>query len=612
MCGIFGVVCEGRPDGLRRRLAPMRAALKHRGPDGEGEIVVEGGGRTAAIGHVRLAIIAPEDGAQPMADESGELHLTFNGAIYNFVELRDELRALGHAFRAGSDTEVLLRAYRQWGPDCLARLEGMYAFAVWDARDGSLFMARDRFGEKPLFYSEEGGELVFASEAGAVVAGMHRPAEIDARAVADYLVFKYVPGARTMFRGVAQLPAGSWGMFRDGRLTIGTAATPAGEAGDDLRQALGRSVRMRLRADVPIGLFLSGGIDSGAIAALAAGQANAPVHGFTADIVGADPVYSERAKAAEIAAALGMTHHVVTIEPGMFADTLEAASLRRGAPLSEFNDVAFLHLARAAREHVKVVLCGEGADELFAGYPRYWGEALVTRAQAVLPSRAVGLGTRLARRWMAHNPKAATLARAFGERRFAGRQAGWFGAMSIDEAQRLGPALFDAHDPLEAVEMRPCADPVQAAMAFDRRVWLPDNLLARGDRMTMAAPIEMRMPYLDSRVVRMAANLRTREVLKGRKGKLALRSAVGDLLPAPVKGRRKHGFRVPFGDWARGPMRRMIEDRLLDDRPAYADYLDSGAVRSLVAMHMSGRANLEKPLWSLLNLEIFLQQQAAA
>lgn len=607
MCGVFGIVGARRPDRLEQRLASMRSAIKHRGPDGEGLAILSDG--AAAMGHVRLAIIAPDEGAQPMADPSGRFHLSFNGAIYNFVELREELRQLGHSFATRSDTEVLLRAYIQWGRGCLSRLEGMYAFAIWDAQERALFLARDRFGEKPLFYAENGGELIFASEVGGVLAALETPAQVDPGAIADCLVFKYVPGERTMFRGVRQLPSDSWAVHDDRGLTIGCAEPQPREIGapsaGDLREALDRSVRMRLRADVPIGLFLSGGIDSAAIAALASGHRGSPVHGFTADIAGSDPAYSERAKAAEIAHALGVTHHVVPVGPDLVAETIETASRHRGAPLSEFNDIAFLQLAKSAREHVKVVLCGEGADELFGGYPRYWGE----RLRARLPAPARSLLSAAAGMLSGRKPKAATFARALIERDFAARQVGWFGAMSCAEARALGQDLFRDHDPFASVRdlFEPNSDPVQGAMAFDRRVWLPDNLLARGDRMTMAAPIEMRMPYLDSGVVAIAEALPTGALLKGRRGKLPLRAAVADLLPLSVHKRRKHGFRVPFGEWARGPLRQLVADRLLADRPAYADYLDRGAVRALVETHISGRPNLEKPLWALLNLEIFLQ-----
>lgn len=622
MCGIYGVVGSRFSGRLEQRLASMRSALRHRGPDGEGLSIFKTGQGDVALGHVRLSIIAPTTGGQPMRDESGRFCLIFNGAIYNFVALRDQLLRLGQQFSTASDTEVLLKAYLQWGPACLARLEGMYAFAIWDALSNSVFLARDRFGEKPLFYSLDDGELVFASDIHAVVAALPSAADIDPKAVADYLMFKYVPGARTMFQGVVQLPPGCEAVFDDGKLTvrpsprtadsnaIGEAAepTPAG-----LRKALGASVRLRLQADVPVGVFLSGGVDSAAIASLAAAEASSPPACFTADIVGGDPSFSERGQAAEIAAALGLPHHVVSIGPDSFVDGIELATCRRGAPLSEFNDIAFLRLAELAGRHVKVVLCGEGADELFAGYPRYWGEALVARLQAGLPEPVLEFGLAAARTLLGADPRRSVFLQAAAQRAFVARQAAWFGGMPAPVARRIAPGLFADYDPLSAVASAETADdPVQAAMAFDRFVWLPDNLLARGDRMTMAAPIEMRLPYLDSDVVAIANALPTKSVLRGRAGKLALRQAVADLLPASVATRRKHGFKVPFGDWSRGTLKTFVTDRLLAPDLACAAFVDRAAVRDIVEMHLSGQQNLDKQLWAFLALETFLRGDHAS
>jgi asparagine synthase (glutamine-hydrolysing) len=623
MCGILGFTGFADDTAALAVAGRMVEALGHRGPDGSGVwTTAAAGGRRLTLGHTRLAIIDLSDAAaQPFHwSEGGEsLTVVFNGEIYNYLELRDELAAAGYAFQTTSDTEVLLAAYAAWGADCLARFRGMYAFAIWDRRREVLFMARDPFGKKPLLYFRSGEDLVFASELVALAAHPGFRPDIDPAALAQYLLFKYVPGDGSLVAGVRELPPGHMATWSAGRLDIRRHYAPPLAEPDPARQLpwdaetiaafrseLADAVRLRMRSDVPLGAFLSGGLDSSAIVALMAEQSDQPVRTFSVGF--REEAFSELWAARLVAEAFGAEHHELELEPADFLDNFERVTRHRGAPLSEMADIPVYLVSRLAAEHVKVVLSGEGSDELLAGYPKHWGDLTVARFQRATPAALDPAMLRGSTLLGYRGRRLQVMMRAAAERNFLDRQAAWFGLMDRAAARRLCPGLpwtetgFAWDD-----DPGPQTDPLQRALRFDKTVWLPGTLLARGDRLTMAASIEGRMPFMDTRLCAFAARLPREAYLAGRTGKQILRRSMAETLPRAILERPKAGFRVPVNEWLRGGMRPFLHDMLLGPSAECAPYCDRAALVALVAEHESGRRNREKELWSLLALEVFLR-----
>jgi asparagine synthase (glutamine-hydrolysing) len=606
----------------------MTDALQHRGPDGSGHYlaVAEASQKTIALGHRRLSIIDLATGDQPLHIDSGRYSIIFNGEIYNYVELRAELKALGQVFRTQSDTEVLLRAYSAWGHACLSRLRGMFAFAIWDRERQELVLARDPFGKKPLLYFRTDDDIVFASELRGLVVHPSFKCAISEEALARYFVWKYVPGSSTLIEDVEEVPPGHFALWRKDGFTVSRyyrAPEPPSQPADrkplgaetvrTFRAKLAEAVRLRLRSDVPLGAFLSGGIDSSAIVALMASQTAAPVKTFSIGF--AEEEYSELQAARLIAERFRTDHHEQIIVPENFLDRIEEVSWHRGAPLTEMADVPLYLLSRLAARHVKVVLSGEGSDELLAGYPKHWGELSVLGYQRRFPPvfdiALSGIERMLPYRFR----RLAILLRVARERDFVGRQAAWFGLMGRTEASRLCPGLFERYQPFVwSDDLDESSDPLSRSLRFDKTVWLPGTLLERGDRMTMAASIEGRMPFMDTELCEYVTSLAPPAFLDGRTGKQVLRLAMADLLPREIRERPKVGFRVPVHEWLRGRLKSFAGDRLLGPSSNVAAYCDRRYLHKLWTEHQRKVRNREKELWSILALEIFLGQlkQASA
>ena len=652
MCGIAGWVVPAGSEGAfggrarlsRETLEAMLLSIAHRGPDGQGIYESDAPGAQAMLGHRRLAIIDPVGGHQPMIDEAAGLALSFNGEIYNFRELREELRSLGHVFRLDSDTEVLLRAYPQWRDGTVERLRGMFAFAVWDARRERLFLARDRFGEKPLFLAEDVRGLFFASEIKALLRVPGIQPGVDHQAVWDYLSYRYVPGPRTLFRGIRKLPPGSCAVFERGRLSVRRYWTapdreprlvsplPADVPAAFLAK-LDNAVESQMVSDVPFGAFLSGGIDSSMIVGLMS-RHNSRVNTFSVGFgeegaqAGSSKAngiarYSELGYAEEVARHFGTQHHEIRVDPRHMIDHLPRLVGFRDAPVSEPSDIPIHMLATEASRTVKMVLTGEGSDELLGGYPKHVFERF-TRGYQVVPA--------LVRH---HLIEPLTSALPYGFRRaktavtnlniedWRERYVRWFGALNFTERGNLSvlkaagaPAFSGAEGPsLEGAEGAPFdSAPGNSALRrilyFDQTSWLPDNLLERGDRMTMAASIESRVPFLDHRLAEFVSKLPDELRVRGLKTKWILREAAKQLLPERILTRPKVGFRVPVNEWFRGEMRDYLEDHLRGAHSLTGAYYDRKALDGVVSEHVKGRQNHEKLLWSLLNLEIWHRQYA--
>jgi asparagine synthase (glutamine-hydrolysing) len=623
MCGIAGWLADAKeaPDPLV--LKDMLDAIAHRGPDGEGMHLTrtKDGSRNIALGHRRLAIIDPVGGQQPMLDLEAGLALVFNGEIYNFRELRGELTQAGYRFTQDSDTEVLLRAYQHWGCLGVRHLRGMFAFALWDAQRQRLLLARDRFGEKPLFVYQQGGGVYFASEIKALLKLPSVNAAVDLQAVSSYLMYRYVPGPHTLFQGIHKLPPGHIAVWENGcyvqsRYYMPPDGIPARRVGrpDDVAgeflARLEEAVAAQMVSDVPFGAFLSGGIDSSAIVGLMARHSTQPVRTYSVGF--GENKYSELSYASEAARLFGTDHHELVVSHHDVMDRLPELVRFRDAPVSEPSDVPIYLLAKEAARTVKMVLTGEGSDEILGGYPKHVAENYASAYQ-LLPGLA---------RHQLIEPVAHTLPFGFhriktavtnlGLEDFRERYVRWFGAMSIAERaqlSRLDPEDWERSDAAQ-FGSHPDNSALRRILYFDQTSWLPDNLLERGDRMTMAASLEARVPFLDHHLVAFVSSLPDNCRVRGPRTKWILRTAMRKLVPDRILNRPKVGFRVPINEWFRTTMRDYLLEHLQSGASLTKGYYHTEALRGVIGEHLDGRQNHEKLLWSLLNLEIWHRQHA--
>lgn len=608
MCGIVGIRrFDGLPvdEGLLRRMA---AQLHHRGPDGDGFRVW----RDVGFGHTRLSIIDLAGSPQPMTSASAPVHVTFNGEIFNYQELRAQLVKDGVPLRTHGDTEVLLEILRREGLRGLHRLNGQFAFGCFDERAGTLLLARDRLGILPLYYAEGPGCLVFASEVKALLPALGAP-QLDDDAVEDYLTYRSVPPERTLFRGVKKLAAGhALHVGADGRLVdevwwalpaklhgemlTGDAAVAAVDA------ALERAVAGRLVADVPVGAYLSGGLDSSLTVALMKKlRQGGEVQTFAAGF--ADPRYDELPYAKQVSEAVGTVHHEIHVTAEDFQQLWQKLSWHRDGPISEPADVAIFRIALYARSSVKVLLSGEGSDEIFAGYPKYVYEPKLAIAAAI-PAFLRVPAFRLAERLLPGSKwRARQAARALAARTTAERLQTWFAPFTWYErrALRAGYGALRSPGQYERCE----GDHLRRMLYVDCHTWLADNLLERGDRMSMAASIENRPPFLDHELVELAFRVDSALKVRGGSGKWIVKEIARRHLPANIVDRKKVGFRVPLDEWFRGGLRDYVHDLLVGRDSFVSSYLDRAVVDGLMQDHMVGRRNEELRLWTLLGLEVW-------
>ncbi len=618
MCGIAGILeLDGAQPAPADVLERMLVSIFHRGPDEDGRLI----DRELAMGMRRLSIIDLPDGTQPIFDESGRYGIVFNGEIYNYRELRQQLIARGHTLKTHSDTEVIVHLFEEHGSGCLEQLRGMFAFAIWDNHRRELFIARDRLGIKPLYYAQRGQTLLFGSEVKALLQHPSLHAELDRRALSDYLSLKYVPAPRTMFSGVTVLPPGHYLWARNGRIEIQqywdlSFQKPATIQSDDeyleeLEALLRESVRLRLRADVPFGAFLSGGVDSSIIVALMADELNAPVNTFSVGFAGSEG-NDELPYAKIVADRFGCKHHTFAISSGDFLQHAEQVLWHLDQPIADQATVATHMVANLARQHVKMVLTGEGGDELFAGYARYQGERYspwtthlpniagrtIRRAAAMLPG--------LRRGKIAIN--------ALTIRDEATRFANWF-PMFSDDAKRQLLEDWSADQSSGAGHvfdrlLKSCdaKEPLDRMLYCDTKAWLVDYLLLRGDKLTMANSLEARVPLLDHKLVEFAARLPTRLKLPGRTRKYLLKRLGSRLLPDSIIHRPKQGFPIPIERWLRHEARPLVHDALSDQRLRARGLFNPQYVQTLVQRHESSYADHATEIWGLVSLEMWMQR----
>ncbi len=621
MCGIAGVL-SATPRALGATLGRMTDNLAHRGPDGQGFVALSpgrprpepaaavppDGEARAFLGHRRLAIIDLAGSAQPLRNEDGSVWVVFNGEIYNYRELAAELAAKGHTLREKGDTEVLVHLYEEYGPDMAARLNGMFALAVYDARDDALLLARDRYGEKPLFHFEAGGLFAFASELQGLwpVPGFPRDA-VDPVATAQYFRYGYVPSPRTIHTGVSSLPPGHVLLRRAGRTRVSaywrprvTGNAPAMDVAE-LGTLVDEAVRSRLVADVPVACFLSGGIDSSLIAASM--RALGPVDTFTIVTGGPD---DESAVARETARALGTAHHEYRVEPEF---TAVAARLARhyGQPFADYSCVPTYYVCRETARTVKVALSGDGGDELFAGYDRYANLRLAgllglggPLARTLLPRLAGRLAP--AGDFRSHLRDFLASARAYpgkGENASGCFHEAWRRAAFTDALRRADDAADTGRfGALYAVAAGDTA--LARCLETDQRMYLPDDILAKVDIAAMAVSLETRAPFLDHRLAERVNALPDGQKLAGRETKRILRALARRRLPGPLASLPKRGFSLPLAGWLRGELAGFARETLLADPGLYADWLRPEAVAAMLEDHLSGAADHALRLWMVI------------
>jgi asparagine synthase (glutamine-hydrolysing) len=604
MCGIVGIRrFDGQPVD-ERVLAAMAATLDHRGPDGSG-VWTDG---DIGFGHRRLSIIDVDGSPQPMASSDGRLHVTFNGEILNYRELRS---AVPYAYRTRGDTEVLLPLFDHDGPAGARRLRGQFAYAIADDRDSSLWLFRDRLGILPLYYWHDNNVFAFASEIKALAPALPRPFEVDEASLDTYLLHRSVPAPATLFRGVRKVQPGHWlRVDRDGSILEapywvipqeGAWWVTDERAIEKVHEGLEQSVAEAMTADVPVGAYLSGGVDSSLIVALMKrARDGAVVDTFSAGF--RDAGIDELPYARRVSTLLGTRHHEVVVSPEDFEASWPTLTWHRDAPISEPADVAVVRLAALARDHVKVVLSGEGSDELFGGYPKYRA-ARWTHAADVVPHSLRGpafdvLEHRLPR-WASRARVAVRAMAATPEEQIES----WFSPFTAPERTALlGAGAARAAPGPKAPAMY---DALGRMLWNDCHAWLADNLLERGDRMTMAASVELRPPFLDHRLVETAFALPSRMKVRGRQSKWVLKEVARQYLPEEIVDRRKVGFRVPLDRWFRSGLRDMAHDLLLRPSSFVTSALDREEVVQLLARHEQGRSNEEMRIFPLLALEVW-------
>ena len=632
MCGINGIALSSRS---RRQLdvrvlERMRDVITHRGPDDEG-VFVDG---RVGLGHRRLSIVDVAAGHQPMTNEDGSLHIIYNGEIYNHADFRESLEARGHVYRTHCDTETILHLYEEEGVRCVERLRGMFAFAIWDAKRRELFIARDRLGVKPLYYVHaDDGSLYFASEIKALLEARAVAPEVNFKALPDYLANHATSGEGTLFRGVERLLPGHTLLWRDGQVQIEkywdvTFAPDAdeehgrrtdGEYIEEWSELFRTSVRLRLMADVPLGMFLSGGIDSSAIAAVMSGMVSSPVKTFS--VAFAEREANELEYARLVARTFGTDHHEILITPEEFFRALPRLVWHEDEPLAHPSSVALYFVSRLAAQHVKVVLTGEGSDELLAGYERYrktiynlalgaryhkWAGASLRRAVQSriesLPSKSE-VRRKLSRTFLCLSPQIESI--YFDNFAVFGR------TMQRDlltgEAQERTGALDPYADVRRHLETTDARTLLNKLLYADTKTYLQE-LLMKQDQMSMAASIESRVPFLDHKLVEFTSRLPERLKLRGWTTKYILRRSMKGVLPEAILKRSKMGFPVPVGSWFRGPFRSVIDEYVLDERATGRGLFDQTFVRDLVGRHQSGAEDHTERLWSLVNFEMWMRQ----
>jgi len=624
MCGICGIF---HPDPRRHverdTLAEMNSQIVHRGPDDDG-FFVEG---NVGLAIRRLSIIDVKTGHQPISNEDGSLWIVYNGEIYNHQELRAQLQARGHCYRTRSDTETIIHLYEEYGSDCVKHLRGMFAFAIWDRRRRKLFIARDRLGIKPFYYRYDGGKFLFGSEMKAILVYPGVRAEFNRSTLAEYLAFGYIAGSETMYTGIQKLPPGNTlELDESGQLKI-APYWDLPVVDDDIkpreyyvrtyRELLEQCVSSHLMSDVPLGVFLSGGLDSSAVAALTTKIRREPIETFAVGY--GEAAFSELPFARQVAEHIGSKHHEVRLSREQFFETLPRLIWHEDEPVVWPSSVSLYFVARLARDRVTVVLTGEGSDETLAGYTRYAWTLMNARMDSVYRSLTPSFLRRWVRQGISVGPLPAALHRKLEHTFLARDGESWpsfyfdnfYSAFSAAEqadilSDEVQGSIGDAYAGCMQFWEKASGDLLHRLLYTDAKTYLVE-LLMKQDQMSMAASIESRVPFLDHVLVEFTASIPAKYSIRGVAGKFILKSAVEDLLPKDIVYRRKMGFPTPWAYWLAGPQLDNLERMLMESRTLDRGLFKPGKVKQLLAEHRSGRRDHGNRIWRLLNLETWLR-----
>jgi asparagine synthase (glutamine-hydrolysing) len=629
MCGLVGIFdCKGYDTPDRDLIVRMSDRLRHRGPDGEGYLIAPG----IALGHRRLSIIDPARGAQPLYNEDGSVAVVFNGCIYNFRAIRTILQASGHVFKTDCDTEVIVHAWEEWGTDCVTRFRGMFAFAVWDATKETLFLARDRLGKKPLYYAElSTGRIVFGSELKALLVDPDISRDIDPYAVDDFFAYGYIPDPRTIYRSVAKLPPGQVLLARRGSrprlsrywdLAFVPRQQSEAEACEGLIEHLNDAVAVRLVSDVPLGAFLSGGVDSSAVVASMSRSSSTPVSCFSVEF--GVRGFDETDYAREVAERFHANHVVDKVDTADLL-TLDGLISTYDEPFGDSSALPTSRVCAAARRHVRVALSGDGGDEQFAGYRRYKWHVAEERVRGALP-------TALRQRLFASlaflypdlgwAPRPLRAKHTFEELAQSPADAFFHSIAVTSDAMRH--RLFsngfkrelDGYEAKSLIERQMATantdDPLAQALYTDFKTWLPGDILTKVDRASMTNSLEVRAPFLDHQFVEWAATLPAGLKLRGKTSKYILKRALEPLLPRKILYRRKQGFSMPLAKWLRGPLQSRLRSTIGSPLLQDSGYLNGRELEWLVDEHDQGRQDHSAILWLVLVFETFLRENRAS
>ena len=621
MCGICGKLVFNSGQKVATELVDrMMSVISHRGPDGQGKYL----SGPVGLGHARLAIIDLSTGDQPMTNEDGTIWLVYNGEIYNFQELREGLIKKGHTFRSTCDTEVIIHLYEEYGVECASHLRGMFAFALWDSRQQALYLARDRVGIKPLYYANTGRAFVFGSEIKSILCDPEVKREVNHEAIHKFLTFMYLPGSDTLFKGIHKLDPGHYLFIKDGKVRceqywdLRFDATANGkslaETADELYQFLRRTVKEHMMSDVPVGVLLSGGVDSTAILSCAVHETSKKIATFTIGF-GGQEFADERPFARLAAERFGSDHHEITISPREFSDFLPSYVWHMEEPVCEAPAIALYYVSKLASQHVKVVLSGEGGDEAFGGYQNYRNLMLFERLKrtagpfnGLLSSVAGALGRM---NGSVRFKKYAPLFNIPLSSYYYSRVGTPFSYFNTRRAELCTGDFLSAADGKADVQIvdelfsRVGGQPLLNQMLYvDTKTWLPDDLLVKADKMTMANSLELRVPLLDHLVLEFAARLPVRFKVRGMATKRILKEAFKNEIPQEIINRRKTGLPVPLKKWMRNDLKDYIHEVLLGEKSLHRGYFRKSAIEDLIQSN-AVNGSLMKELFSLLTLELW-------
>lgn len=615
MCGIAGIVdFADNPSIQRSTLQEMAGRLAQRGPDGEGFYFSV----NAAFCHRRLSVIDIEGGTQPMTNEDGRYHLVYNGEIYNFKELMKELKDVGHRFKTRCDSEVILHAYEQWGESCLSRFNGMFAFALWDEKEKKLFIARDRLGIKPLFFVHDKKRFIFSSEIKGLLPALQTTPQLDDYAIVAYMCLQYVPSPETIFKNVKKLSPATAGFFDiNGLKTWKWWRLPKEPSentkakNEELLSLLEDSVKLRLVSDVPLGAFLSGGIDSTSVVGLMARNSNEEVMTFQVTFK-ENPSYDESKFGLIASDAFNTRHHILDMKADDMINLLPKIARGMGDPVADPAIVPTYMVSKLAREKVKVVLTGEGADELFGGYLRYSLERL-SSLWSYVPSFVKRYFSQRLKR-TPHTERVIKAISAMNLSVGGKRQLGWLMTLPLDELSELLPTMnVISHMDKLAEVFSPYfrgaekVNPLKDTLRCDLSTWLPDDLLAKVDYMTMSHGLEARVPYLDYRLVEWVLKLPDKKLMRGLKRKAILKETVSSFVPPKIVNRPKRGFTLPLKEWFSGILKNFLWDTLTNNE--VNSIFDAKVLKKWLEAHFNGERELSARLFSVLLLTLWLKEQ---